>query len=329
MEQFINDVTYRLSTKIPKENVEIVRNVLYIVLKDYELTQKCTEVAVRDKVLPRIAEIYLGCREVDGLSPNSIVQYRRTLNTFFSYTDKEVEQIKTEDLRLFFIEMQGRSKMSNHSLDNQKNNLSAFFKWLNDNEYITRNPMNPIKAFKFEKKVKDALSDMELEKIRKACKNNYERAIIEVLYSTAVRVNELVNIKLEDLDFEKGEVIVTHGKGNKQRKTYLTSKAILAIQEYTKDRDYPTVYLFENFRRPHGQLKPSAIEKNTRALQKRTGIELYPHKIRRTTATHLLRKGMPIEEIRILLGHENISTTMIYAKIDMDSVKRNHNKYLS
>ena len=329
MEKFVNEIVLKLSTKIPKENIEIVKSVIYLTLNDFEVTAKTTDLAVVNDELPREAKIYLAARLVDGLSPNSLAQYKRLLDMFFSMITKPVNEITTEDCRLFFYRVQSTSKMGNHTLDNYRSYLMAFFSWLNDNEYIARNPCAPIKPFKYEKKVKKALTDMEIEKIRHAAKNAYERAIIEVLYSTGCRVSELVNIKLEDIDMQNGEVNILHGKGNKQRIGYLSAKAIFAIQDYVGGRDYPTVYLFENFRKPHNQLSTHAIEKKTRELEQRTGIRLHPHKVRRTTATHLLKKGMPLEEIQIVLGHENIATTMIYAKVDTDSVKRNHIKCMS
>ena len=329
MEKFVNEIVLKLSTKIPKENIEIVKSVIYLTLNDFDVTAKTTDLAVINDELPREAKIYLAARLVDGLSEKTLTQYKSTLDKFFSMIIKPVNEITTEDCRLFFYRIQSTSKMSNRTLDNYRSYLMAFFTWLNDNEYIQRNPCAPIKPFKYEKKVKKALTDMEIEKIRHAAKNDYERAIIEVLYSTGCRVSELVNIKLEDIDMQNGEVNILHGKGNKQRIGYLSAKAVLAIQDYVGARNYPTEYLFENFRQPHNQLTTRAIEKKTRELEDRTGIRIHPHKFRRTTATHLLKKGMPLEEIQIVLGHENIGTTMVYAKVDADSVKRNHIKCMS
>lgn len=328
MEKLVNEVVFRLGTKIPKENVEIVRNVLYLVLKDYEITEKTTEIAVVENDLLREAKVYLAARHIDGLSDGTLVQYKRTLDRFFLIVHKDVKDITTEDCRIFFYKIQEQNHMGNRSLDTQRSYMMAFFTWIVDNEYINRNPMTPIRPFKYEKKIKKALTDMEIEKLRHASKNTYERAIIEVLYSTACRVSELVNIKLEDINLNTGDVYIMHGKGKKQRLSYLNAKAIIAIQEYIKDRNYPSVYLFENFRKPHNQLKTAAIQRKMRELEKRTGIRVHPHKLRRTTATHLWKKGMPLEEIQVLLGHDDISTTLIYTKVNAESVKQDHNKYM-
>lgn len=329
MEQFVNDVVYRLNGKLSDDDIEKVKNTLYIVLQDYDLSQKCYDVAIPDNDLPNEAKIYFVSRKIDGLSEKSLKQYKRTVEQFFEIIHKPVLDVKTEDCRLFFYVIQNNSNMSMRSLENQRSYLNAFFSWITDNEYIPRNPCKPIKPFKYEKKKKKELTHMELAKLRKACKNSYERAIIEVLYSTACRVSELVDIRLDDINFNTNEVNIRHGKGDKERTTYLNSEATLAIQEYIKGRDYESIFLFENQLKPHGQLCSRTIERRTKDLERRTGIKLYPHKVRRTTATHLIEKGTPIEEVQLILGHDSIQTTMEYVNVNQEKAKADHQKYLS
>lgn len=326
MEQFINELVFKLQGKLSSQQINDVRVVLYSTLKNYDVVPKVTEVAVIEDDLPQKAKIYLASRKIDGLSIKTLKQYERTLRRFFEVVKKNVEDVKTEDCRLFFYYIQQENGMENRALDTQRAYLNAFFAWLNDNDYIPKNPCSPIKPFKYEKKLKKELTDIEMEKLRQACKNEYELCIIEVLYSTGCRVSELVNIKLSDINGDEVEIV--QGKGNKSRMTYLNAKALLAIEAYTKDRDYDSVYLFENFRKPHNQLTSRAIEKVCANLEDRTGVRVHPHKIRRTTATHLWKKGTPIEEIKILLGHENIATTMIYTNVNEASVKADHHKYM-
>ena len=330
MEKLVNDVMFRLSTKIPRENIEIVRTVLYNVLQDYDISQRVTDLAIPTEDLPKEAKIYLVSRKIDGLSDNSLCRYKESLTRFFDVVHKPVGDVQTEDIRLYFYHLQNTCKMNNLSLNNQRVNLNTFFNWLNNNEYITRNPCCPIKPFKYEKKKKSALSTMELEKLRLACKNNYDRAVIEVLYSTSCRVSELVDIRMDDVDLAKGEISIRHGKGNKFRNSYLSPKAILAIQDYLSDRDYQYEYLFEKSKKPYGQLTTRSIEQRVSEIKERAGIDVSPHKMRRTSATHLFERGMPIEEIKEFLGHENIETTLgYYVNIDKNKVKADHNKYLA
>ena len=328
MEKLVNEITCKLDKQFTIEQIEVIKDILYSVLKDYIIEVKNTDLMECDNDLPKELKIYLVSRKVDGLSEGSLKQYHRTLTMMVRFINKPLNEIKTEDIRLFLYSMKN-GDISNRTLDTQRSYINAFFAWLNDNSYIEKNPCSPIKPFKYEKKVLKELTDMEMEKLRLACKNEYETAIIEVLYSTGCRVNELVNIKLEDIDISKGEITILHGKGNKQRMVYLNAKAILAINNYVNNRDYKSVWLFENDRKPHGRLCTRTIERKTKELENRTGIKIHPHKVRRTMATHLWNKGMPLEEIRTLLGHENISTTLVYTNVNQNTVKADHQKYLS
>lgn len=328
MEKFVNNVMVTLSTSFDKEQLNKIRNALYFHFKDYELVKKSTELVVPEDFIPREVQLYLVARKIEGLADSSLDQYKRTLTQLFTRTAKQPAEIKTEDLRIYFYEIQKLHNMSNRSLDTQRIYINAFFNWCVLNEYLEKNVCAKIKPFKYEEKLKEGLTDMELEQVRLACKSKQEKAIIEVLYSTGCRVSELTNLKLEDINLTTREVIIHHGKGDKERKTYLNSKSILAIQDYIADRDYESVYLFENFRKPHNKLKPAAIQATCRRLGRECHIYLHPHKIRRTTATHLYVKGASLEKVQHLLGHKDINTTEIYARIDDSQVREAHAKYL-
>ena len=329
MEKFINELASKLSTKFSNEQIVIIKEILYSTLKDFDVVPKCTDLTFKTTDYPRELKIYLVSRKIEGLSDNTLRQYKRELELFFGRVNKPLDKISAEDIRLYLFETKENGNLDNRTLDTKKNYISSFFKWLVNNDYLEKNPCKSIPAFKYEKKINKSLTDFEMEKLRNACENNYERAVVEVLYSTACRVSELTNIKFEDIDYDKKEINIVQGKGNKSRITFLNAKALLAIQEYVKDRDYPTVYLFEASKKPHNKLSTRSIEKVCNALEKRTGIRIHPHKLRRTTATNLWKKGMPLEEIKELLGHEELSTTLIYTYVDKETVKRDHLKYLS
>jgi len=328
MEKFLNEITPKLLMKFSNEQVVTIKEILYSTLTKYDILPKTTELAMIGEI-PRELVIYLASRQIEGLSEKTIKQYKLELENFSRRMNKPLNEIHTEDIRLYLYELKMNRNLDNRTLDTKRTYINSFFKWLVDNEYLEKNPCAPIKPFKYEKKLKKSLSDMEMERLRNACESSYEKAVIEVLYSTACRVSELTNIRLDDIDFENNEVNIIRGKGNKSRITYLNAKALLAIREYINDRDYDTKYLFEASKKPHNKLSTRSIEKVCRSLEDRTGIRIHPHKIRRTTATNLWRKGMPIEEIKELLGHEDLSTTLIYTNVDKDIVKNDHRKYLS
>ena len=328
MEKFVNEIVSKLSEKFCTEDMVKIKEVLFSTLKDYDVVPRKTELLDIRNEIPKELKIYLVSRKIEGLSESTLDQYKTELEKMLLSIGRPITDIATEDIRLYLYKLKNVNNLSDKTLDSRRSYISAFFKWLTNNEYIVRNPCAPIAPFKYEKKVKKALSDIEMEKLRVSCKNVYEKAVLEVLYSTACRVSELVNIKHSDIDYENKEIIIRQGKGNKSRITFLNAKATIAIQEYIKDRDYSSTYLFEASKNPHNRLSSRSIEKTCHSLEERTGIRLYPHKIRRTTATNLWKKGMPLEEIKELLGHDDLSTTLIYTNVDSTSVKSDHQKYM-
>lgn len=171
------------------------------------------------------------------------------------------------------------------------------------------------------------MTAIELEQLRNACATTRDKAMVEFLYSTGCRVTEIVNINKSDVNFETKEVVL-FGKGNKHRTSYLNARAELALKNYLDSRDDDNDALFVSDRHPHNRLKKNAIEKRIGQLGKIAQIErkIFPHLIRHTTATNGLNRGMKVEEVQKMLGHENISTTMIYAKVAENTVKLNHTK---
>lgn len=328
MEQFVNELSAKLITKFSREDIVKIKDMIYSTLKEYDVVPKKNELITLENSEPHELKIYLVSRKIEGLQDSTLKQYSSVLRDMLRFINKPLGKIKTEDLRLYLYQIKTQNGLSDCTLDTRRAYIYSFFTWLVNNEYLEKNPCAAIAPIKYEKKLKKSLTDIELEKLRVACKNNYERAVIEVLYATACRVSELTNIKLEDIDYERNEVNIIQGKGNKSRVTFLNAKAIVAIQEYVKDRNYPTIYLFEASKKPHNKLSSRSIEKTCASLEARTGIRIHPHKVRRTTATNLWRKGVPLEEIKELLGHEDLSTTLIYTNVDKESVKRDCLKYL-
>ena len=204
----------------------------------------------------------------------------------------------------------------------------AFFEWAAGEGYIEKNPCRPIKNIKYERIQKKPLTDIELERVRQACKTVREKALVEFLYSTGARVTEACTVKISDIDFVKGEVVVL-GKGNKYRKTYLNARSKILLMQYLNSRDDDSEYLFVGERKPHMQLKKAAVEKILRGIGELAEMDrpLTPHLFRHTLATILLQRGTPITEVQKILGHVNINTTMIYAKVSDDDVKTSHMKY--
>lgn len=233
------------------------------------------------------------------------------------------------DVKAYLYNFQKTRNVSNRTLDSVRSILSSFFSWASAEGYLEKNIMISVKPIKYRRKQRGSLDDYELEKLRSACDTIRDEALVEFLYSTECRVSELVNVNKEDVNIKDGEVTLV-GKGDKERKSYLTAHASLALQEYLKSRDDDNDALFVSKVKPHNRLKKGAIEKIIGELGVKAGIEkkVYPHLIRHTTATMGLQHGMDVTEIQKMLGHANIETTMIYAEVNQNDVKTSHKKYI-
>ena len=204
--------------------------------------------------------------------------------------------------------------------------------WCWKEGYIPNNPCASIKPIKFEEKPREPLSNMELEIVRDACENYRDKAMIELFYSTGCRLSEMVNLKISDIDFTSKEVHL-FGKGSKHRTSYLNAKAEYMLKKYfelERPKDSISDSVFVIFRKPYNGMHKGSIYARVKAIQKRSGIErsLFPHLLRYTMATDALNRGMNVAEVKEILGHEKLDTTMIYAKISHDSVKFNHKRYI-
>ena len=329
MEKFVNEVITKLSGRLSQDDLMTVRQQLYDVTRNYEITEKCTKLAAQTDVLPKEVKEYLVIKKIEGLSDTSLRQYMRSLTRFFDRVQKPVTEVRTDDVRLYLYELSQRSGASYIGLENQRRYISAFFKWLALNDYIPKDPTALIAPIKYEKKIREPLTDTELENLRNACKTPKEKAIIETLYSTGCRASELRGIKLSDINFDTREVHL-FGKGKKHRTAFLNAKAVLSIRSMLRERDFEADYIFVTDRKPHDQLSLRQIEKIVQRLGEEAQItgRVFPHRIRHTTATDALKRGMGITEVQLLLGHEKLETTLIYAKTNITDVKKHHEQYI-
>ena len=272
---------------------------------------------------------FLVRKRVEGRSERTLGLYNLHLRRMLQCLNKPVQEITEGDLFLYIERYKRQRQVSGVYLDNIRLVFSSFFGWLNAKGYIRKNPAAGLDPIKTEKRIKKPLSDIELEKLRRKCGLERDLALIEFLYSTGVRVSELVALNRQDIDFVSMDVIV-YGKGAKERETYLTAASCMHLKEYLDSRKDDNEALFVSLRAPHKRLTVSGVEEILRRLGRCTGIEkVHPHRFRRTMATNILNKGMPIEEVKEILGHVKLDTTMIYCQVGRENVKHSHRKYMS
>lgn len=274
-------------------------------------------------------DMFIAAKRIEGCSERTIEYYYVTIQNMFKDISIPVRHITTDDLREYLTAYQKKNNCSKVTVDNIRRNLSSFFSWLEDEDHILKSPIRRIHKVRTGTRVKDTLSDESIESLRDNCKNIRDLAIIDFLYSTGVRVGELVNLNVSDINFEERECIV-YGKGNKERRVYFDARSKIHLQEYLKTRTDKNEALFVTLDNPHERLKISGVEIRLRMLGRKLNIEkVHPHKFRRSMATKAIDKGMPIEQVQRLLGHQQIDTTMHYAMVNQNNVKNSHRKYIA
>ena len=268
-------------------------------------------------------------KRVEGCSEKTVRYYDSTIRNVITAIGKEIKQITTDDLRLYLDEYQSKSNVSKVTIDNIRRILSSFFSWLEDEDYIPKSPVRRIHKVKTCKTVKETYTDEALELMRDNSECIRDLAIIDLLASTGMRVGELVKLNRSDIDFEGRECVVL-GKGNKQRKVYFDARAKIHIQNYLNSRTDDNEALFVSLQKPYDRLQISGVEIRLRELGRKLNInKVHPHKFRRTLATVAIDKGMPIEQVQQLLGHQSVDTTLQYAMVNQANVKSSHRKYIA
>ena len=272
---------------------------------------------------------FISAKEIEGCSKRTTKYYESTLLKMNSKMNKGITHMTTDDLRTYLTDYQKINDCSKASVDNIRRNLSSFFSWLEEENYILKSPMKRIHKIKVDKVIKETYSDETLELLRDNCDCLRDLAIIDLLASTGMRVGELVKLNINDIDFENRECVV-FGKGNKERPVYFDARTKIHLKNYLNSRIDLDPALFVSLDAPHERLNISGVEIRLRQLGRRLGIQkVHPHKFRRTVATKAIDKGMPIEQVQSLLGHSQIDTTMQYAIVNQNNVKTSHRKYIA
>lgn len=274
-------------------------------------------------------QLFLDAKKIEGCSERTIQYYRTTIERLLNTIATPIRKMTTEEIRHYLVGYQKINNCSKVTVDNVRRNISSFFSWLEEEDYILKSPMKRIHKIKTKQQVKETISDEAIEQLRDNCKCIRDLAMIDLLYSTGIRVGELVNLNILDVDFEARECVV-FGKGDKERKVYFDAKAKIHLQEYLNSRNDRNPALFVTLDAPYDRLKISGVEIRMRRLGKTLNMDkIHPHKFRRTMATRAIDRGMPIEQVQKLLGHSQIDTTMQYAIVNQTNVKTSHQKFIA
>lgn len=306
-------------------NVAQLKKLQEVLLKNFNENTKVEQPITNTEYL----RLFIDAKSIEGCSARTIKYYSSTIEHMLSKIQTPIRKITTEIMREYLVDYQKQRNCSKTTVDNIRRNISSFFSWLEEEDYILKSPMRRIHKIKTKSVVKEVISDEEVEKLRDNCSTLRDLAIIDLLYSTGIRVGELVRLNIADIDFESRECIV-FGKGDKERRVYFDAKTKIHLKEYIDSREDNNSALFVSLNAPYNRLKISGVEIRLRQLGRRLKLKaIHPHKFRRTMATRAIDKGMPIEQVQKILGHSQIDTTMQYAIVNQNNVKISHQKYMS
>lgn len=324
-EKVIKEIEQKMASILNNEQKEKLKEVLLYTFYNIEVT------SIKDELVEDTtdyAKMFIAAKRIEGCSERTLNYYETTIKTMVEKLSKKVNSIETEDLRNYLSEYQAKNNCSKVTIDNVRRILSSFFAWLEDEDYIMKSPVRRIHKVKVTQTVKETYTDEELEEMRDACVEIRDLAMVDFLASTGVRVGELVNLDRVDIDMQERSCVVL-GKGGKEREVYFDARTKIHLQNYLNTRTDNNPALFVSLLRPYDRLKISGVEIRLRELGKRINIKkIHPHKFRRTMATKAIDKGMPIEQVQVLLGHRKIDTTLQYAMVNQNNVRNSHKKFI-
>ena len=324
-ENFRTVLTMNLCQVLGADQLPDVLRAVDISLSDFEISRKQMELITSGDV-PDVVRQYIAAKAVANISYKTLAQYRYKLINFFGTVRKSYMDITANDIRMYIYRYKVEHTASDCYLDNIRISLNGFFSWLVENDYLQKNPCAKVERIRYQPKRRDPLTSYQLELLRWNTANVREKALIDFFFSTGCRVSECTDVRLSDIDWNLRSVRIRHGKGGKSRTVFFNAEAELSMRKYLETRADETDALFVSVRAPHHPIQAHALENIITAAAKRAGLHVYPHKLRHTFATSGLRSGLPLEKLQALLGHSKPETTLIYAKLDDQDLRLEHQR---
>lgn len=303
-----------------------VERTLLTSLQNYEVQERCTEVTVHDNTNIGLVRKFIATKKLEGKSERTLRRYQPELEKLVYFLDKKLYEVSSYDLRLYLSLYKEQRKISNRTLENMRKTISTFFGWLHDEGLIGQNPARAVKQIKYDKIVRKPFTSVERERLKNACCQLRDLALTEFLYASGLRVSEVISLDRNSVDFITREATVI-GKGGKERRFYLSEVCAEYLRQYLKSRSDNNTALFVGTKSPHRRLTKEGVEYIVKDLGNRAGVSnVHPHRFRRTLATDLVRKGVPIQDVAQILGHSDLRTTQVYVALDQSTVKYHYSQ---
>lgn len=325
--EFVDSVLIAMQSILTDDQLYTLQNTIIMKLHCYELLVRTTEIAIIDNTPDKILNRFLDTKRLEGKSDSTLVRYHDICYMMIHTLNKPLSQIDATDLRYYLASYQKQRHVSNRTLDGIRRCLSSFFSWMAAEEIIGRNPCAAISQIKYTKVIKKPFSGPEMEKLKQACTNIRDTALIEFLYASGCRVSEVVRLNRTDINFQSGSAIVL-GKGGKERTIYLTSVALMHLQSYLETRTDNNPCLFASLNTPNNRLSKAGIEAALKVIGKKAGVKnVHPHRFRRTLATNMINRGAHMQDVAAILGHSDLKTTQVYCYISQQNVQAAYRQY--
>lgn len=310
----------KLKDSVTCNAMSAIEEALMDVLAVYEIKPLIIEEAGNDFMV----DAFIEAMRVEGRSVKTLDRYRYVIGRLLKAAGTSTRSITQYHIRKYLSDEKKRG-ISDMTIKGYCWVFSSYFGWLHRDGIISRNPMGNIGKVAVQKKVKEVFTDVEIEKLKNACDLIRDKAIICFLKATGCRISEVTQLNRNDIDFTNLECVVL-GKGNKQRTVYMDPVTGMILQQYLEKRRDNNPSLFVGRRRE--RFEPGGIRAMLKRIGKAAGVKhVHPHKFRRTELTELVNRGMTIEQVKMIAGHEKIDTTMQYVKVDQANVKNSYRKY--
>ena len=296
----------------------------------YDVARKCTDIIPADE-LPQAVRLYIASKCVEHLSKGTLDLYLLRLTQFFTTVKKSVEDVNTNDIRVYLFKYKAEHNIMDSTLEGIRLCLNSFFEWCSQEDLIRNNPVRRIPAIRVDSPERLPMTALELETVRGVCKTLREKALVDFLYSSACRVSEFCALNITDVSFTDHTIHIERGKGGKGRTTFLNPEAEISLRAYLTSRSDQNPALFVGCRAPHGRLQVKAVQNEIAKILSRCNIACHvtPHIFRHTAASIALQRGMPLEQVQRFLGHSRIQTTLRYAKTLQQDVLLSHSHFVA
>ena len=316
---------------LTSEQLQRLSNALMLKLHGYQIVEECTQVVPsnQEEQWERVLRLWLATKRLENCSRGTLENYRRCIVMLMQGIGKHLRDITTSDLRYYLALYQERRGIGLSYLETLRHYINSFFSWCQDEGYIPHNPARRLARVKVPKRIKQPYTAEEREVLRCHATRERDLALMEVLYSTAARVGEIVALNRTDVDFVGKEIVIYGQKGKAERVVYLTDTAAYHLRNYLESRTDDSPALFVGCRAPHRRLTDSGIQAVLRQIGRKTGIHAHPHRFRRSLLTDAGARGIPLQELQRYAGHVKPDTTMIYVTVRDESVRTSFKRLIA